>query len=97
MKIQAINPKHQRALEALYKADRRYCALVNDNAERLAELDPDSPRYASLAERQERKEADTYDAFFSRAVEQASLPQRELDAFSKAYVEHHGYTPYLIA
>jgi hypothetical protein len=88
MQITAINPKHQRAIDALYAADRRYCALVNDNAERLNALDPDSDRYAALAERQERKEADAFDAFFDRAVEQASLPKRELQAFVKAYEAH---------
>jgi hypothetical protein len=97
MQITAINPKHQRAIDALYAADRRYCALVNDNAERLNALDPDSDRYAALAERQERKEADAFDAFFDRAVEQASLPKRELQAFVKAYEAHHGYSPYLVS
>ena len=97
MQITAINPKHQRAIDALYAADRRYCALVNDNAERLNALDPDSDRYAALAERQERKEADAFDAFFDRAVEQASLPKRELQAFVKAYEAYHGYTPYLVS
>lgn len=97
MQIQAINPKYQRALEALYQADRAHCALVDKHAEALSQLDPDSDRYQRLEERQLDKESAAYDARVERFIERPELPQRELDAFARAYAAHHGYTPYLTA
>ena len=97
MQIQAINPKYQRALEALYKADRAHCALVDKHAEALSQLDPDSDRYQRMEERQLDKESAAYDARVERFIERPELPQRELDAFARAYAQHHGYTPYLTA
>ena len=97
MKIQALNPKYQRALEALYRADREHVALVDRHAEALSQLDPDSDRYQRLEERQLDKESAAYDARVERFIERPELPQRELDAFARAYAAHHGYTPYLTA
>ena len=97
MKIQAINPKYQRALEALYRADREHVALVDRHAEALSQLDPDSDRYQRLEERQLDKESAAYDARIERFIERPELPRRELDAFARAYAQHHGYTPYLTA
>ena len=97
MKIQAINPKYQRALEALYRADREHVALVDRHAEALSQLDPDSERYQRMEERQLDKESAAYDARVERFIERPELPKRELDAFARAYAQHHGYTPYLTA
>lgn len=92
----AINPKHQRALDRLYKADRKYCVMVDAGQEKLDSMDPDSDRWHDAAERIEQKNAEAYDAFFEAAVEQAGLPKRELEAFAKSYEAFHGYTPYLV-
>jgi hypothetical protein len=97
MQIQAINPKYQRALEALYRADREHVALVDRHAEALSQLDPDSDRYQRMEERQLDKESAAYDARVERFIERPELPKRELDAFARAYAQHHGYTPYLTA
>lgn len=97
MQITAINPKHQRALEALYQADRQHVALVDKHTAALDQLDPDSDRYQRTEERQLDKESAAFDAKRERFIERPELPQRELDAFSKAYAEHHGYTPYLVS
>lgn len=97
MKIQAINPKYQRALEALYQAERKHVALVDRHAEALSQLDPDSERYQRMEERQLDKESAAYDARVERFIERPELPKRELDAFARAYAQHHGYTPYLTA
>ena len=90
----AINAKHQRALNNLYEADRRYCALVDKHQLKLDALDPDSDRYHDVAMRQEDKEMELYDRCQDAYV--WDLPQRELDAFGKAYKSFHGYTPYLV-
>lgn len=97
MQILAINPKYQRALEALYRADREHVALVDRHAEALSQLDPDSERYQRMEERQLDKESAAYDARVERFIERPELPKRELDAFARAYAQHHGYTPYLTA
>ena len=97
MQILVINPKYQRALEALYRADREHVALVDRHAEALSQLDPDSERYQRMEERQLDKESAAYDARVERFIERPELPKRELDAFARAYAQHHGYTPYLTA
>ena len=96
MEHQAINPTHQRAIERLYKADRRYCEIVDAGMAKLDSMDPDSDRWHDVAERIEQKQAEAYDAFFEAAVDQAGLPKRELEAFAKSYEAFHGYTPYLV-
>ena len=55
---------------------------------------PDSDRYHDVAMRQEDKEGELYEQYQEAYVWE--LPQRELDAFSKAYEAFHGYTPYLV-
>lgn len=96
MQHQAINPKHQRALDRLYKADRRYCALVDAGQEKLDSMDPDSDRWHDVAERIEYKQAVTADAYIESYIDEPELPQRELEAFIKSYVAFHGYAPYLV-
>ena len=96
MDHKALNPNHQRAIERLYKADRRYCELVDGHQAKLDQMDPESERYWNAQDRFEQKQAETHDAFFEAAVEQAGLPKRELEAFTKSYVAFHGYTPYLV-
>ena len=90
----AINAKYQRQLNNLYKADRRYCALVDKHMLKLDGMDPDSDRWHDVAQRQEDKECELYEQYQEAYVWE--LPQRELDAFSKAYEAFHGYTPYLV-
>lgn len=92
----AINPKYQRALDRLYKADRTYCGLVDAAQEKLDALDPDSDRWHSLAERLEQRNADQFDTYVERFIDEPELPKRELEAFAKSYEAFHGYTPYLV-
>ena len=93
MRVEAINPKYTRELSRLYKADRKYCAMVDEHQIALDQLDPESEGHYKAAARFERKEAGGND----RLVELAdNLPARELAAFSKSYKEFHGYTPYCI-
>ena len=97
MQIQAINPKYQRALEALYKADRAHCALVDALALAVDQAEPDSREHDRAQQREWDKSCASYDAKRERFIERPELPQRELDAFARAYAQHHGYTPYLTA
>ena len=90
----AINAKHQRQLNNLYKADRRYCALVDKHQLKLDGLDADGDKYWDLSGRFEEKEAEVYDQYQEAYLE--DLPQRELNAFSKSYEAFHGYGPYLV-
>jgi len=92
----AINPKHQRALDRLYKADRSYCEMVDRHAAYLDSLDPDSDKHYAAQVRIESKEGETLDNLVERHIEQPELPKRELEAFAKSYVAFHGYTPYLV-
>ena len=96
MQHQAINPTYQRAIERLYKADRKYCSIVDADQIKLDSMDPDSDRWHDAAERIEYKQALTFDAYVERYNEDAELPKRELEAFTKSYVAFHGYTPYLV-
>lgn len=97
MKIQAINPKYQRALEALYQAERKHVALVDSLALAVDQAEPDSPQYDRAVQREWDRSCDSLDAKRERFIERPELPQRELDAFARAYAAHHGYTPYLTA
>ena len=96
MQHQAINPTHQRALDRLYAADRRFCTLVDNHQLKLDAMDPESDRFHSAAERFEQKQAETFDAYVDNYIYEAELPKRELDAFAKSYEAFHGYTPYLV-
>ena len=96
MQHQAINPKYQRAIERLYKADRNYCAQVDRHQEKLDSLDPDSDRWHSTAERIEQRQAEQFDNLVERFIDEPELPKRELEAFAKSYEAFHGYTPYLV-
>jgi len=96
MEHQAINPTHQRALDRLYKADRKLCSLINANALKLDKLDPDSDRYYDVQDRSEQREAEMHDTFTERYIDEPELPKRELESFTKSYVAFHGYTPYLV-
>lgn len=94
MQIKSVNPKYQRVIEKLYKADRKLCAFVDANQIKLEKIDPDSDKYWDTEQRLVNREADMHDDLYQRFVE--DLPQRELDAFSKAYKAFHGYAPYLV-
>lgn len=96
MQHQAINPTHQRAIERLYKADRTYCAIVDDAQAKLDSMDPDSDRWHNTAERLEQRQAEVFDGYVERYIDEAELPKRELEAFAKSYEAFHGYTPYLV-
>jgi hypothetical protein len=96
MEHQAINPTHQRAIERLYKADRKLCALIDSNQRKMDDLDPYSDKGYKAQERCELKEAEMHDDFVERYIDEAELPKRELEAFTKSYVAFHGYTPYLV-
>jgi len=96
MEHQAINPTHQRAIERLYKADRKLCALIDSNQRKMDDLDADSDRYHDVADRSEQREAEMHDTFTERYVDEAELPKQEIKAFIKSYVAFHGYTPYLV-
>ena len=92
----AINPAHQRAIERLYKADRKLCAMIDANARKLDTLDPDGDNYYNLQDRAEQKESELHYNLVERYIDEPELPKRELEAFSKSYVAFHGYTPYLL-
>ena len=92
----AINPKHQRALDRLYKADRKYCEMVDKGQEKLDSMDPDSDRWHDVAERIEQKQSETFMNYVEAYVFGPELPKRELEAFTKSYEAFHGYTPYLV-
>lgn len=96
MQHQAINPTYQRAIERLYKADRKYCEMVDKGQEKLDSMDPDSDRWHDVAERIETKQAEQFDTYVERFIDEPELPKRELEAFTKSYVAFHGYTPYLV-
>lgn len=96
MEHAAINPTHQRAVDRLYKADRKLCDLINSNAVKLDKLDPDSDRFYDMQDRSEQREAETHDRYVEHYIEEAELPKRELEAFAKSYEAFHGYTPYLV-
>jgi anti-sigma-K factor RskA len=96
MQHTALNPTHQRAIERLYKADRKLCALVDSNQRKMDDLDADSDRYHDVAERSAQREAEMHYDFVERYIEEAELPKREIEAFTKSYVAFHGYTPYLV-
>jgi len=96
MQHEAINPTYQRAIERLYKADRTYCAMVDDGQAKLDSMDPDSDRWHSTAERLEQRQAEAFDAYVEHYIEEPELPKRELEAFAKSYEAFHGYTPYLV-
>ena len=96
MEHQAINPKYQRAIERLYKADRKYCEMVDKGQEKLDSMDPDSDRWHDVAERIEEMQSNTFMNYVEAYVFGPELPQRELEAFTKSYVAFHGYTPYLV-
>lgn len=96
MQHTAINPTHQRAIERLYKADRGYCEMVDRYQEKLDSLDPDSDRWHNTAERLEQRQAEQYDTYVERFIDEPELPKRELEAFAKSYEAFHGYTPYLV-
>ena len=96
MQHTAINAKHQRALNSLYKADRKHCALVDKNQAIIEEIEYGTDRYFRVEERLAEKECDQYEDLRERFVFEPELPQRELDAFSKSYEAFHGYTPYLV-
>ena len=51
MQHTAINAKYQRAVERLYKADRKLCAFINANQVKLEKLDPDSDKYWDTEQR----------------------------------------------
>ena len=92
----AINAKYQRAIERLYKADRKHCALVDKHQLIIEDIEYGTARYFRVEERLAEKECDQYEDLRERFVFEPELPQRELDAFSKAYEAFHGYTPYLV-
>jgi hypothetical protein len=94
MQHTAINATYQRQLNNLYKADRRYCALVDKHQLKLDSIDPDSDRYHDVAMRQEDKECELYEQYREAYVDE--LPQRELDKFVMSYTAFHGYGPYLV-
>ena len=96
MEHTAINPTHQRAVDRLYKADRKLCALIDANVLKLEKFDPDSDRFYNAQERFEEKEIERHADYVERYIEEAELPKRELEAFTKSYVAFHGYTPYLV-
>ena len=96
MQHQAINPKHQRAIERLYKADRKYCEMVDKGQEKLDSMDPDGDRWHDVAERIEQKQSEAFMNYVEAYVFGPELPQRELEAFTKSYVAFHGYAPYLV-
>ena len=92
----AINAKHQRALNSLYKADRKLCALINANEIKLEALEPGTDKYYNTSNRFEEREGELHWNLVERYVDEAELPKREIDAFTKSYVAFHGYTPYLV-
>ena len=92
----AINAKHQRALNSLYKADRKHCALVDKNQLIIEDIEYGTARYFRVEERLAEKEWDQYEDRRDRFVFEPELPQREIAAFTKSYVAFHGYTPYLV-
>lgn len=94
MQHTAINAKYQRAVERLYKADRKLCAFINANQVKLEKLDPDSDKYWDTEQRLVDREADMQSELSQRFADE--LPQRELDAFAKSYEAFHGYGPYLV-
>ena len=96
MQHQAINPTYQRAIERLYKADRKFCELVDGHQAMLDQLDPHGDRWHEVAERIETKQAERFDTYVERYIDEPELPKRELEAFTKSYVAFHGYTPYLV-
>lgn len=96
MQHQAINPKYQRALDRLYKADRNYCEMVDRHTAYLDSLDPDSDKHYAAQVRIECKQDETLGNLVERHIEGPELPKRELEAFTKSYVAFHGYTPYLV-
>jgi hypothetical protein len=96
MEHAAINPTHQRAVDRLYKADRKLCSLINANALKLEKFDVDSDGFYNAQNRFEEKEIERHADYVERYIEEAELPKRELEAFAKSYVAFHGYTPYLV-
>ena len=97
MQIKAIDPKHQSALEALYQADREHVALVISLALAADQAEPDSREHDRAQQRKWYGSWESYNAKRERFIERPELPKRELDAFARAYAQHHGYTPYLTA
>ena len=96
MQHTAINPKYQRALNNLYKADRKHCALVDRNQILIEEIEYGTDRYFRTEERLADKEWDQYEDLRERFVFEPELPERELAAFRKSYEAFHGYGPYLV-
>ena len=78
MTIQAINAKHQRLVNKVYKASRKYHDLVNSEAHCL-----------EVTEAMYSAQEKAFDKFFVLA---ADLPQREIKNFDKQYNAIHGYT-----
>ena len=96
MQITAINPKYQRALEKLYKADRKHCAYVDRNQIIMEELEYGTDRYFRTEERLADKECDQYEDLRDRFVFEPELPKGELELFRRTYKAFHGYEPYLV-
>ena len=94
MKHQSINAKYTKDLERLYKADRKYCELVDKHQAIIEEIEYGTARYFRVEERQAIKECDMYEDFRERFVDH--LPERELKAWAKRYESFHGYAPYLV-
>jgi len=81
MTIQAINKKHQTAINRAYKALRQYYALVD--------LDDTVELYSKAADRLLAKQEKAHEKYLNMLD---NLPVREKNALSKQHYLIHGYT-----